>query len=41
MDVRKWLPLTALVIAAFAFNVSEFMPVGILSEIAADMGRSE
>lgn len=41
MEFRKWLPLIALVIAVFAFNVSEFMPMGILREIAVDLGRSE
>jgi len=41
MGLRKWMPLTALVLSVFIFNMSEFMPIGILTSIADDFGISE
>jgi len=35
------MPLTALVLSVFIFNMSEFMPIGILTSIADDFGISE
>lgn len=31
---KEWMPLIGMTIAAFVFNTSEFMPVGLLSGIA-------
>lgn len=39
--MKQWLPLTGLMLAAFIFNTSEFIPIGLLSDIAADFGISE
>ena len=41
MSVRQWLPLTGLVLCVFVFNMSEFMPIGLLTGIADDFGVSE
>ena len=41
MSVRQWLPLTGLVLCVFVFNMSEFMPIGLLTSIADDFGVSE
>ena len=39
--IREWLPLIALTFSAFIFNTSEFIPIGLLSDIAADFSISE
>lgn len=39
--MKQWLPLAGLMLAAFIFNTSEFIPIGLLSDIAADFGISE
>lgn len=41
MDVRQWLPLCGIVLCVFVFNMSEFMPIGLLTSISADLGISE
>ena len=41
MAVRQWLPLAGIVLAVFVFNTSEFMPMALLTDIAADLGVSE
>lgn len=37
----SWLPVIGLMFSAFIFNTSEFIPIGLLSGIAADFGISE
>lgn len=39
--VREWLPLLALTFSTFIFNTSEFIPIGLLSDIAADFSITE
>ncbi len=41
MDVRQWLPLCGIVLCVFVFNMSEFMPIGLLTSISTDLGISE
>ncbi len=41
LTVREWLPLIGMTCAAFLFNTSEFMPIGLLSSIAADFAMTE
>ena len=41
MSPRQWLALIGLTFSAFVFNTSEFMPIGLLTDIAADLGVSE
>ena len=38
---HKWLPLVILTVAGFTFNTSELIPIGLLSDIAADFGITE
>ena len=41
MDVRQWLPLCGIVLCVFVFNMSEFMPIGLLTSISTDLAISE
>ncbi len=41
MTLRDWLPVVGLTFCAFVFNTSEFMPIGLLSDIAGDFSISE
>ena len=41
MTPRQWLALIGLTFSAFVFNTSEFMPIGLLTDIAADLRVSE
>lgn len=41
MSPRQWLPLIGITICVFIFNMSEFMPIGLLTDIAADFSVSE
>lgn len=34
MNKKQWIPLLGMTIAAFIFNTSEFMPIGLLTDIA-------
>lgn len=40
-QIKKWLPVVVLGCAAFVFNTSEFIPIGLLSDIALDFGMTE
>ncbi len=41
MERWEWLPLLGLVASVFIFNTSEFMPIGLLVDIAADFQINE
>ena len=41
MSLKQWLPLVGLTFSAFVFNTSEFMPIGLLTDIASDLEISE
>lgn len=41
MTAREWLPLIGLAFSAFMMNTSEFMPIGLLVDIAADFSMTE
>lgn len=41
MPVKIWVPLLGITLSAFVFNTSEYMPIGLLSDIAADFGMTE
>lgn len=41
MKGKQWLPLIGLTISVFMFNMSEFMPIGVLTDISTDLSVSE
>lgn len=41
MGLGQWLPLIGLTLSAFIFNTSEFMPIGLLTDIGATFGLGE
>lgn len=41
LSLHEWLSLTGLTCAAFVFNTSEFSPIGLLTDIARDFGKTE
>ena len=41
MTLRQWLPLLGITLSAFIFNTSEFMPIGLLTDIAKDFQMTE
>ena len=38
---KAWLPIVGLTFATFIFNTSEFVPIGLLSDIAESFGNTE
>ena len=38
---KEMLPLVGMTISAFIFNTSEFMPIGLLTDIAGSFSISE
>ena len=41
MTGKQWLALAGIAVAAFVFNSSEFMPVGLLTDIGKTFGTNE
>lgn len=41
MPFKSWLPLVGLTCSTFIFNTSEFIPIGLLTDIAADFSMTE
>ena len=41
MPLKSWLPLVGLTCSTFIFNTSEFIPIGLLTDIAADFCMTE
>ena len=37
----KWLPVIGLTFSTFIFNTSEFIPIGLLTDIASDFSITE
>ena len=37
-NLRRWLLLTIMAYTAFIFNTAEFIPIGLMTNIAADFG---
>ena len=40
ITLRAWLPVAMLAVAAFVYNTSEFLPVGLLPDIAEGLNES-
>ena len=40
MTLREWLPLIGMTISAFLVNTSEFMPIGLLTDISNDFNMT-
>ena len=40
MTSREWLPLIGMTISAFLVNTSEFMPIGLLTDISNDFNMT-
>lgn len=41
VSMRFWVPLVGMTLSTFVFNTSEFMPIGLLTDIAADFNMTE
>ena len=41
MQTKNWMALVGLTCAAFIFNTSEFIPIGLLTDIANDFLTTE
>ena len=41
MTLREWLPLIGMTISAFLVNTSEFMPIGLLTDISNEFHMME
>lgn len=41
IPLREWLSLIGMTVSAFVFNTSEFMPIGLLTDIASSFGLTE
>ena len=41
ITAREWAAIISVAAAAFIFNTSEFMPIGLLVDISADFGVNE
>jgi len=41
LSLKGWLALAGLACSAFVFNTSEFIPIGLLTDIAADFHVTE
>ncbi len=39
--LKEWLPVVGLTLAAFVFNTSEYIPIGLLTDIATDFQTTE
>ena len=41
VKIKQWLAVAGVSVAAFVFNCSEFMPVGLLTDIGNSFGTTE